>query len=141
VLSLELLSFIAFICLGGAGLGALSLSLSLLVTHHLMDSRPSLPSERERTTKSVSLGGLNYISLGVGFFLGTQICAPINDCIYRKLKMRNNNIGRPEFHVPLMIPGACLVPIGLFIYGWTSFYQNALDRAEYWGSYLCNWVP
>ena len=67
--------------------------------------------------------GLNYISLNVGFFLGTQICAPINDCIYRKLKMRNNNIGRPEFRVPLMIPGACLVPIGLFIYGWTSFYQ------------------
>ena len=70
--------------------------------------------------ESVGIGGLNYISLGVGFFLGTQICAPINDRIYRKLKLRNNNIGRPEFRVPLMIPGAMLVPIGLFIYGWSA---------------------
>ncbi|ETI29371.1 hypothetical protein G647_01824 [Cladophialophora carrionii CBS 160.54] len=70
--------------------------------------------------ESVGIGGLNYISLGVGFFLGTQICAPINDRIYRKLKLRNNNEGKPEFRVPLMIPGAVLVPIGLFIYGWSA---------------------
>lgn len=74
--------------------------------------------------ENVGIGGLNYISLGIGFFLGTQICAPINDRIYRKLKVRNNNIGRPEFRVPLMIPGACLVPIGLFIYGWTSYFKT-----------------
>ena len=74
--------------------------------------------------ENVGIGGLNYISLGIGFFLGTQICAPINDRIYRRLKKRNNNIGRPEFRVPLMIPGACLVPIGLFIYGWTSYYKT-----------------
>ena len=67
--------------------------------------------------------GLNYISLGVGFFLGTQITAPINDRIYRKLKKRNNNEGRPEFRVPLMVPGALLVPAGLFIYGWTSYFR------------------
>lgn len=71
--------------------------------------------------ESVGIGGLNYISLGVGFFLGTQICAPINDRIYRKLKKRNNNVGKPEFRVPLMVPGAMLVPVGLFIYGWTSY--------------------
>jgi hypothetical protein len=70
--------------------------------------------------ESVGIGGLNYISLGVGFFLGTQICAPINDRIYKKLKLRNNNEGRPEFRVPLMVPGAILVPVGLFIYGWTA---------------------
>jgi hypothetical protein len=112
------------------GLGAISLSvcvslfISLLFTHHLIDSQPSFPSRRERTTKSVGLGGLTYISLGVGSFLGTQIYAPINDRIYCKLKMRNNNIGRPEFRIPLMIPGACLVLISLFIYGWTSLYQT-----------------
>ena len=70
--------------------------------------------------ESVGIGGLNYISLGVGFFLGAQICAPINDRIYHKLKIRNNNEGRPEFRVPLMVPGAVIVPIGLFIYGWSS---------------------
>ncbi|KAF3105063.1 hypothetical protein TWF594_005654 [Orbilia oligospora] len=70
--------------------------------------------------QSVGIGGLNYISLGLGFFLGTQICAPINDKIYVKLSRRNNNIGLPEFRVPLMPIGAVLVPVGLLIYGWTA---------------------
>ncbi|CZR63476.1 related to multidrug resistant protein [Phialocephala subalpina] len=70
--------------------------------------------------ESVGIGGLNYISLGVGFFLGTQLCAPVQDRIYRALKARNNGVGKPEFRVPLMIPGALLVPIGLFWYGWSS---------------------
>ena len=74
--------------------------------------------------ESIGIGGLNYCSLGIGFFLGTQICAPINDRIYRRLKRRNNNVGRPEFRIPLMIPGSLLVPIGLFIYGWTSSVNN-----------------
>jgi MFS family permease len=70
--------------------------------------------------ESVGIGGLNYISLGVGFFLGTQICAPCQDRIYRALKKRNNGVGKPEFRVPLMIPGALLVPVGLFWYGWSA---------------------
>lgn len=70
--------------------------------------------------ESVGIGGLNYISLGVGFFMGTQICAPLQDKIYRALKKRNNGVGKPEFRVPLMIPGAILVPIGLFWYGWSA---------------------
>ena len=70
--------------------------------------------------ETVGIGGLNYISLGLGFFLGTQICAPCQDKIYRALKRRNNGVGKPEFRVPLMIPGALLVPIGLFLYGWTA---------------------
>ncbi|KAB8297820.1 hypothetical protein EYC80_001618 [Monilinia laxa] len=68
----------------------------------------------------IEIGGLNYISLGIGFFLGTQICAPCQDRIYRALKARNNGIGKPEFRVPLMIPGAFLVPVGLFWYGWSA---------------------
>ncbi|KAG4429907.1 hypothetical protein IFR05_014613 [Cadophora sp. M221] len=70
--------------------------------------------------ESVAIGGLNYISLGVGFFLGTQIAAPCQDRIYRVLKKRNNGVGKPEFRVPLMIPGAFLVPVGLFMYGWSA---------------------
>jgi hypothetical protein len=27
----------------------------------------------------MGIASLNYISLGLGFFLGTQICAPLND--------------------------------------------------------------
>ena len=74
--------------------------------------------------ESIGIGGLNYISLGVGFFLGTQICARINDRLYRRLKKQNNNVGRPEFRVPLMFLGSLFVPAGLFIYGWTAQYKT-----------------
>ncbi|TVY57264.1 Efflux pump vrtL [Lachnellula cervina] len=70
--------------------------------------------------ESIGIGGLNYISLGTGFFIGTQVCAPLQDRIYRVLKKRNNGVGKPEFRVPLMVPGALLVPIGLFWYGWSA---------------------
>ncbi|KAG9591916.1 MFS multidrug transporter-like protein, partial [Aureobasidium melanogenum] len=70
--------------------------------------------------ESTGIGGLNYIALGLGFFLGTQIGAPLNDYFYRRLKKKNNNVGRSEFRIPLMFPGSILIPIGLFIYGWTA---------------------
>jgi multidrug resistance protein len=76
--------------------------------------------------ESVSTGGLNYISLGLGFFLGTQICAPLNDAIYKRLRARNGGAGRPEYRIPLMVPGSLLVPAGLFIYGWTA------QRGTHW---------
>jgi MFS family permease len=68
----------------------------------------------------VGIGGLNYISLGVGFFLGTQITAPINDRIYRRLKKQHNGVGKPEFRVPLMFIGSTFIPVGLFWYGWSA---------------------
>jgi multidrug resistance protein len=76
--------------------------------------------------ESIGIGGLNYISLACGFFIGTQVCAPLQDRIYTALKARNDGQGKPEFRVPLMIPGAVLVPVGLFWYGWTA------DKQTHW---------
>lgn len=73
--------------------------------------------------ETVGIAGLNYISLGVGFFLGMQICAPLQDRIYKHLKKRYNGQRKPEFRVILMIPGSFLVPIGLFLFGWSAQYQ------------------
>lgn len=69
--------------------------------------------------ESVGIGGLNYISLGIGFFLGAQISARVNDTIYRRLKHSNNDVGRPEFRIPSMFVASVLIPIGLFWYGWS----------------------
>lgn len=74
--------------------------------------------------ESTGIGGLNYISLGLGFFLGTQIGAPVNDGMYRRLKKKNGGVGRSEFRIPLMFPGSILTPIGLFIYGWSAEYKT-----------------
>jgi hypothetical protein len=70
--------------------------------------------------QSTGTGSLNYIAMGVGFFLSVQISAPINDRIYRRLKAKNNNVGRPEFRVPLLFVGSLLIPVGLFWYGWSA---------------------
>ncbi|KAK8090873.1 MFS general substrate transporter [Apiospora phragmitis] len=79
--------------------------------------------------ESLGIGGLNYISLGLGFFLGAQVCAPLQDRIYAALKRRDarrggSGVGRPEYRVPMMVPGAILIPVGLFIYGWTAEYKT-----------------
>ncbi|UKZ85520.1 uncharacterized protein TrAFT101_001375 [Trichoderma asperellum] len=73
--------------------------------------------------ESPGIAGLNYISLGLGFFLGAQICAPLQDRIYAALKRRyvpDGGPGRPEFRVPMLIPGAIFLPIGILIYSWTA---------------------
>ncbi|OTA52158.1 MFS general substrate transporter [Hypoxylon sp. EC38] len=72
---------------------------------------------------SIGIGGLNYISLGLGFFLGAQICAPLQDRVYAFLK-RRYGVGKPEFRVPMMVPGAVLIPFGLLIYGWTAEFKT-----------------
>ena len=78
----------------------------------------------ERYHESVGVAGLNYISMGVGFALAAQILSPLNDRIYRILKTKNNGVGKPEFRIPIMVPGSVLVPIGLFIYAWTAQYHT-----------------
>ncbi|OAL57136.1 MFS general substrate transporter [Pyrenochaeta sp. DS3sAY3a] len=74
----------------------------------------------QRYGMSVGIGSLNFISMGLGFFVGTQITAPLNDVLYRRLKKRNNGVGKPEFRVPIMVPASLFVPIGLFMYGWSA---------------------
>ncbi|KAI1428223.1 major facilitator superfamily domain-containing protein [Xylaria sp. FL1777] len=89
----------------------------------VLTSFPTLWSgpEPEGYGESIGIGGLNYISLGLGFFLGSQVTAPLQDRVYVLMKQRyGGGVGRPEFRVPLMIPGAVLMPVGLVVYGWTA---------------------
>ncbi|OOG01135.1 hypothetical protein ASPCADRAFT_159756 [Aspergillus carbonarius ITEM 5010] len=73
---------------------------------------------------STSTGSLHYIAPCIGYLLGAQTCAFISDKIYSRLKSTNDGIGKPEFRLPLMIPASLLVPIGLFIYGWSAQYKT-----------------
>lgn len=82
------------------------------------------PLWEQRYGESIGIGGLNYISLGIGFLIGAQLSANFNDRIYKRLKAKNNGVGLPEFRVPLMFLGSAMVPIGLFIYGWTAYYRT-----------------
>lgn len=68
----------------------------------------------------VGVASLNYIALGLGFILGGQIYRLFCDRIYCRLKEKNNDVGCPEFRVPLMIIGSFLIPIGLLWFGWSA---------------------
>ncbi|KAF9882785.1 hypothetical protein FE257_005153 [Aspergillus nanangensis] len=70
------------------------------------------------------VASLNYLSLGVGFVIGLQFCGRVIDIVYIRLQKRYNHSGRPEFRIPLMLPGGLLVPVGLFLYGWSAEYKT-----------------
>lgn len=74
--------------------------------------------------ESVGISGLNYLSLGLGFFIGAPVCGKSGDKIYQKLKAKDpRGKGKPEFRMPLVIPFSLFVPTGLLVYGWSA--QNA----------------
>jgi MFS family permease len=74
----------------------------------------------ERYGQSVADSGLHYIALAIGYTIAAQGGARITDQIWRHLKTRAEGVTQPEYRVPLMIPGAVIIPIGLFWYGWTA---------------------
>ncbi|KAJ5949934.1 MFS multidrug transporter [Penicillium verhagenii] len=86
----------------------------------MLSTFPTLWTSADYYNESSGIGGLNYISIGIGFWGGSQICAPMVDRIYRALAARNGGVGRPEFRIPLMSIAAIMLPAGLFVYGWTA---------------------
>ena len=69
----------------------------------------------------VDISGLHYIAAAMGEIVGSQISGYVMDAIYRRLKIRaGDTAGRPEYHIPMMLPGAIMAPIGLLIYGWAA---------------------
>lgn len=69
----------------------------------------------------IGTGSLNYLALGTGYFLGSQVCALAADRIYQRLKARSpEGQAKPEYRVILMFPASIVAPIGLLWYGWTA---------------------
>jgi hypothetical protein len=69
--------------------------------------------------QSSSIGGLNYLSIAIGSFAGLFFNLKFVDRIYKTLKARNDNIGKPEFRMPSLAIGSVTSTIGLFWYGWS----------------------
>ncbi|KAE8420816.1 major facilitator superfamily domain-containing protein [Aspergillus pseudocaelatus] len=86
--------------------------------------------------ENIGIGGLDYISLGLGYVLGSQINAHSSDAIYRRLQARRStndlqrsSKGEPEFQVPPMFVGSALIPIGMFWYGYAEYAASGLAAA------------
>jgi len=69
--------------------------------------------------ESKSIGGLNYLSIAIGSFVGLILNIKFVDRIYKHLKAGNGDEGRPEFRMPCMMVGSVVTTIGLFWYGWS----------------------
>ena len=73
--------------------------------------------------ESVEISGLHYIAVALGEIIGSQIGGPLMDYIFARLKTRASGEIAPEYHLPLMLPGAILGPLGLIMYGWCAQYH------------------
>jgi len=63
--------------------------------------------------------GLTYLGLGIGCSIGMIGFGLASDRIL-KSKTAEGEPTKPEYRLITMIPGAFLLPIGLFWYGWTA---------------------
>ncbi|KAK9799143.1 putative Major facilitator superfamily (MFS) profile domain-containing protein [Seiridium cardinale] len=74
----------------------------------------------DRYGNTESLSGLHYIAIVIGYTIAAQGGGLIMDCLWHHLKTRHGEDTAPEYRVPLMVPGAILIPLGLLIYGWSA---------------------
>lgn len=54
---------------------------------------------REIYHQPPGIAGLNYIALGIGLTLTSQINARVLDRVYKHFKIRNGGVGEPEFRL------------------------------------------
>jgi len=74
----------------------------------------------ERYGQSQSVSGLHYLAIVIGYTIAAQVGGWVMDRLWQYLKTRAGDITAPEYRIPLMVPGAVLIPAGLFMYGWTA---------------------
>ncbi|KAF4630957.1 hypothetical protein G7Y89_g7185 [Cudoniella acicularis] len=77
--------------------------------------------------------GLTFVGIGIGSMAGLIFFAISSDYILKKKTEEADAIAeaageqsggmKPEYRLPMMIPGSALIPAGLFIYGWTAQYK------------------
>ncbi|CEJ92117.1 hypothetical protein VHEMI07789 [[Torrubiella] hemipterigena] len=63
--------------------------------------------------------GLTYIGLTLGFLFSLIFASITNDKSYARLA-KKHGVGKPEYRLEPLIYGAIAIPVGLFMYGWTT---------------------
>lgn len=75
----------------------------------------------EKYDFEVHIASLNYLSLGIGFFIGLLLSGRLQDKLYAYLKNLYHTDGLPEYRIPPMLLGGILSPAGLLMYGWSAY--------------------
>ncbi|CZR53517.1 related to multidrug resistant protein [Phialocephala subalpina] len=71
---------------------------------------------------SASIVGLSYLGIGIGMLSGLVLFGIASKKTVERVEAKKGEL-TPEQRLPIMIPGALFIPIGLFIYGWTAQYH------------------
>jgi MFS family permease len=72
---------------------------------------------KEYHLKSGPIGACLGVSLIIGSVLGELCAGRLSDYIMFRMAKRNNDIRKPEFRLYLSTLSACLMPIGIIIFG------------------------
>jgi MFS family permease len=64
--------------------------------------------------------GLVFIGFGVGAAIALVVSGAISDKMLKQLTARNGGSPKPEYRLPMLFAGTILIPIALFLYGWTA---------------------
>ncbi|KAI0053774.1 MFS polyamine transporter [Auriscalpium vulgare] len=68
--------------------------------------------------QSIGIIGLHYLSLGMGSLISGQLSAVAMNKILEHYKAKNNGKLKPEYRIPILIPGTIAMPLGLLLIGW-----------------------
>lgn len=69
---------------------------------------------------SQSSVGLVFLGMGAGFLVALVISGLYSDKIVTSLTKRYGGTAKPEYRLPFLFVGALLIPVGLFLYGWSA---------------------
>lgn len=73
---------------------------------------------------SPSTIGLVYIGCGIGMLLGLAVLGSLSDPLMKRLAEKHNGGNlKPEYRLPMLMYGGPFIPLGLFLYGWTTQYH------------------
>lgn len=76
---------------------------------------------REQYGISLSNVGLTFLGIGLGQFIGLIFFGAFSDRLLKRLAKGGEM--KPEYRLPLLWPGAIMIPLALFLYGWTAEYK------------------
>jgi len=75
---------------------------------------------REVRGWSLGISALPFIGMFLGVIMGCAIVVIYTRTRFTRITMENKGVVIPEQRLPLMIAGGFLLPVGLFIFAWTS---------------------
>lgn len=122
-----------------------------------VSSQSGPPAPAKPCLLSPPLANIYQIGLGVGNMLGLAVLAVFSDTVMQRLANKHSNgIVKPEHRLPMLIYSGPVIPVGIFLYGWTVAYQvsltivvfaklvlipvlGPLDRAARWHSMYWLW--